>query len=143
MPYLRYYHSQDVPIEQKRVIAQKLIDITIHAFRLRTEERSRITIQFIKKPKECDAEGWQLAIPRDTDCTLEVMAHDLTEGKKNAFTAEAGAMLAHSIPVKQRSLISRVLRLASGPPARVALQFSELNSAVSDPFVASSERLAA
>ena len=45
MPYLRVY-SQAVPIEQKRVIAEKLIEITLRTFHLRAQERNRITIQF-------------------------------------------------------------------------------------------------
>jgi hypothetical protein len=71
------------------------------------------------------------------------MAHDLTEGKKSAFSAEASAMFAHSIPKKEKSLFSRVLGFPSGKRGRIALQFSELNAAVSDPFLADTERLAA
>ena len=46
MPYLRLY-SQDVSLEQKRVIARKFIDVSMHALQLRPEDRHRITIQFV------------------------------------------------------------------------------------------------
>ena len=99
MPYLRLY-SSDVPIDQKRVIAQKLIEITLRAFHLRTEERNRITIQFIPLPQPWTVDGLKPLIARDADATLEVMAHNLTEGKRRAFAEEAHATLAPLVPVK-------------------------------------------
>jgi hypothetical protein len=143
MPYLRYYHSEQVPIEQKRLIAQKLIEITLRTFRLRNEDRSRINIQFVTRPAGSDVGCCPPGSAAHAECTLEIMAHDLTEGKKSAFTAEASAMLARSIPVKQESLISRFFGRFSCSPARIAMQFTELNPAVSDPFVADTERIAA
>src|ERR1039457_396983 len=93
MPYLRLY-SRDVPIKQKRVIAQKLIEVTLRSFHLRPEERNRITIQFIPPPQMSGVDGPQPAIPRGRDFMLEVMAHHLTEAKKRAFGNEVAAMLA-------------------------------------------------
>lgn len=130
MPYVRLY-SRDVPIDQKHVIAQKLTEITLRTFHLRAEERNRIVIQFIPLPEP----GFQPAIPRNADLTLEVNAHDLTEAKKRAFAEEAAPMLAHSLPVT-RSRIARLLGIKAAACRQVALQFNELSSAISDPFVA-------
>jgi hypothetical protein len=142
MPYLRLY-SRDVPIDQKRVIAQKLIEITLRTLHLRREERNRITIQFISLPQPWTVEGLKPLIARDADATLEVMAHDLTEGKKKAFAEEARATLAHLVPVKPRGRIASLLGILTRRPRHVALQFNELSPAISDPFVFDAEPTAA
>ena len=128
MPYVRVY-SQAVPIEQKRVIGEKLIEITLRTFHLRPQERNRITIQF-------------QAIPRGSDFTLEVIGHDLTEEKRKAFAEEASAMLARLVPVKPRSRIARLLGIKWNAPRQVVLEFDELNPAISHPFVAPERRAA-
>jgi hypothetical protein len=129
MPYVRVY-SQAVPIEQKRVIGEKLIEITLRTFHLRAQERNRIAIQF-------------QAIPRGSDFTLELIGHDLTEEKRKAFAEEASAMLTRLVPVKPRSRIARLLGIKWNAPRQVVLEFDELNPAISDPFVADPERRAA
>jgi hypothetical protein len=134
MPYLRMY-SQDVPIEQKRVIAEKLIDVTLRAFHLRPEERNRITIQFVPLPQPFVIDALQPAIPRDVDVVLEVMGHDLTRGKKRQFTDALTAMSDQLMPVKPVSRIARLLGFDAAAPAQIALQFKELSPAVSDAFV--------
>ena len=139
MPYLRLY-SREVPIDQKLVIAQKLIEITLHTFHLCPEQRNRIAIQFIPLPRVCGVDGLQPPVPRGADATLEVMGHDLTEGKKRAFAEEATAMLAHLVPVKPRSRIARLLGVKADTPRQIALQFNELSPAISDPFVVDPER---
>lgn len=138
MPYLRIY-SRDIPIGQKRVIAEKVIEITLRTFHLRAEERNRITIQFITLPQLWAVDGLQPLIPRDADATLEVMGHDLTEGKKRAFAEEAIATLAHLVPVKPRGRIASLLGIQARTPRQVALQFHELSPAISDPFVFDAE----
>ena len=142
MPYLRLY-SRDMPIEQKRVIAQKLIDITLRTFHLRPEERNRITIQFIPPPEASGAGGFHLPIPRSADFMLEVMAHHLTEANKRAFTEEAAAMLDQCLPTKASRGIARLLGIKANPVRQIALQFAELSPAISDPFVVEPERRAA
>jgi hypothetical protein len=142
MPYLRLY-SRDVPIDQKRVIAQKLIEITLRTFRLRTEERNRITIQFIPLPQPWTVQGLKPLIAPGADATLEVMAHDLTEGKKRAFAKEAIAALAHLVPMKPKGRIASLLGIQARRPRHVALQFNELSPAISDPFVVDAEVRAA
>jgi hypothetical protein len=129
MPYLRIY-SRAVPIEQKRILAEKLIEITLRTFQLRAQERNRITIQF-------------QAIPRGSDFTLEVIGHDLTDEKRKAFAEEASHMLTGLVPVKPRSRIARFLGINWEAPRQVVLQFDELSPAISDPFVADLERWAA
>jgi hypothetical protein len=129
MPYLRIY-SPTVPIEQKRIIAEKLIEITLRTFQLRAQERNRITIQF-------------QAIPRGSDFMLEVIGHDLSGEKRKAFAEEACQMLTGLVPVKPRSRIARLLGIQWNAPRQVVLQFDELSPAISDPFVADRERWAA
>ncbi len=126
MPYLRVY-SQALPIEQQRVIGEKLIEIMLRTFHLRAQERNRITIQF-------------QALPRGSDFTLEVIGHDLTKEKRKAFAEEASAMLTRLVPVKPRSRIARLLGIKWNAPRQVVLEFDELNPAISDPFVADPER---
>ena len=142
MPYLRLY-SRDVPIEQKCVIARKLIEVTLRTFHLRSEERNQITIQFIPPPQMNRVDGPQPSIPPGRDFMLEVMAHHLTEAKKRAFAEEATTMLAPFLPTKARNRIARLLGIKAEPPRQIALQFDELSPAISDPFVADPERWAA
>ena len=142
MPYLRLY-SRDLPIEKKRVIAQRLIEIALRSFHLQPEERNRITIQFIPPSQVSAADDPQTAIPHGADAMLEVMAHHLTEAKKRAFTEEAGAMLAQVLSTKARNRIARLLRIKADPTRQIALQFGELSQAISDPFVVDAERRAA
>lgn len=138
MPYLRLY-SQEVPIDQKRVIAQKLIEVTLHAFHLRPEERNRITIQFVPLSELFEVDSLQpmisREIPRDVDVMLEVMGHDMTGRKKRAFTDALAAMSDHLMPVKPAGRIARLLGFGGVPPRQIALQFKELSPAISDLFV--------
>ena len=142
MPYLRLY-SRDVAIEQKRLIAQKLIEITLRTFHLRPEERYRITIQFIAPPQMSGVDGSQAAIPHGANFLLEVMAHYLTEANKRAFAEEATAMLGQLLPTKPSRRIARLLGIKANPVRQIALQFAELSPAISDPWVVDSERRAA
>ena len=134
MPYLRLY-SLDLPIDQKRGIAQQLIEITMRTFHLRADERFRTSIQFITLSQVGGDDGLCHDIPSDADCTLEVMGHDLTEEKKRAFAEEAAVVLTHLVPVKPWSRIARLLGIKAGKPQRIAFQFNELSPAISDPFV--------
>jgi hypothetical protein len=142
MPYLRLY-APDLPIEQKRVISQKLIEITLRAFKLRANQRYQTSVQFVTQPQVSRVHGLKTTIPRDADLTLEVLSHDLTEEKKKAFVKEATAMLTHLVPVRPWSRVVRLLGMKADSPQQVALQFHELSSAVSDPFVANPQRRAA
>jgi hypothetical protein len=87
----------------------------------------------------CGVDGLHPATPRGADVTLEVIGHDLTEGKRGAFTEEAAAMLAHLVPAKPRSRIARMLGINADAPTHVVLQFNELSPAISDPFVVDPE----
>ena len=139
VPYIRLY-SQDITLDQKHLAARKLIEITLRTFHLRADERNRITIQFIPLPQASGVEGLYPAGPSCADFTLEVIGHDLTEEKKDAFAEEASAMLAHLVPPKPGSRIARLLGIKADRPRQVALQFNELSPAISDPFVADEER---
>jgi hypothetical protein len=141
MPYLRLY-ARELPIEQKRVIAQKLMDITLRTFRLRASQKYQTSIQFITR-QVSGVDGLRAAMQRGADFTLEVIGHNLTEEKKKAFAEEAAAMLAPMAPVRLGSRIARLLGIKAKSPQQIALQFNELSPAVSDPFVVDSQQLAA
>jgi hypothetical protein len=123
MPYLRIF-SPYVPLAQKRLIAQKLIEITSRAFELRAEDRHRINIQFILLPRLCSVTGLEPVVPRDADFFLEVKAQGLTEEKKRAFAEEVTPMLAQLQATKPRTWFTRMLGIR--PISRqVALLFNE------------------
>src|ERR1019366_6040040 len=124
MPYLRLY-ARDLLIEQKRVIAQKLIEITLRTFHLRADQRYRTSIQFITRSQAVN--GPKPAIPRDADFTLEVIGHNLTEEKKRAFAEEAAAMLTPMAPVRLGSRIARMLGIKANLRQKICLQFNELS----------------
>jgi hypothetical protein len=142
MPYLRLY-TRDLPIEEKRVIAEKLIEITLRTFHLRPDQRYRTSIQFITLPRVSGVDGLQSAIPRNADFTLEVMGHNLTEEKKRAFTEEAAAVLMQVVPVKLGIRIARLLGNKEKSSPQITLQFNELSPAITDPFVMGPQHRAA
>jgi hypothetical protein len=127
MPYLRVY-SRAVPLEQKRDIARKLIDITLRAFQLRPEDRSQITVQFLPLRHAWAAyaiQGYE-QLP-DYPLTLEVRDHNLTEGKRRAFASEAAPVLTKSLSAS-RGPIARLLGRKPDPGRQVAFQFNDLDS---------------
>jgi len=134
MPYLRL-HLPEVPIERKRVIAQKLIEITMHAFRLHPQQRYQVSIEFISEPKSNAGNRFGPLSKRDADCIFEVMGHDLTEEKKRAFAEETATLLAPLLPLKSRMRIVRLLGVKPDVSRQIAFQFGELSPAVSEPFV--------
>jgi hypothetical protein len=137
LPCLRLY-SRDVPIDQKRVIAQKLIEITDRTFHMPAEAPKCIAIQFIPLSRLRAVEDLHPEVPRDADFALEVSAHGLTERRKRAFAEEATSMLARMMPMKPKSRFARLLGIKADTPSQVALQFNELSQeewANSDPFV--------
>ena len=124
MPYLRLY-SSDLPVTQKRVIAQKLIEITLRAFRLQAGDRHSITVQFVTLPELCAVPGLRASLPPDADSTLEVTDHDLTEEKIRKFAEEAVPMLETSLSTKPIGRIARLLGRANAAQ-QIAVQFHEL-----------------
>jgi len=142
MPYLRLY-SPHLPLEQKQVIGQKLIDITLRAFRLRPEQRYRTSVQFITRCQTRPAENPRLDIASNADFTLEVIGHNLTEREKKAFAEEAAAMINKVVPRSLPQRIASLLGIRSDSNQRVVFQFSELSPAVSDPFLVHTEHRAA
>jgi hypothetical protein len=139
MPYLRLY-TRKLPIEQKRVIARNLIEITLRTLKLRPEQRYQTTVQFITVPRMGCSSGLPASIC-EAEFTLEVLGRGLTEPKERAFAEEATAMLEQ---LKQANPWSRFARLLRREAAhQVAFQFSELSPAVSEPFVVGSQYIAA
>ncbi|MFZ1135681.1 MAG: hypothetical protein WAN69_12075 [Candidatus Korobacteraceae bacterium] len=141
MPYLRVY-AREIPIEQKRVIAQKLIEITLRTFRLRANQRYQTSIQFITR-QSSGVDSLPAAIQRGADFTLEVIGHNLTDEKQRAFAEEAAAMLTPLAPVRPGTRIARLLGLRPNSSRQITLQFNELSPAISDPFVVHSQERAA
>ncbi len=133
MPYLRLY-SRDLPITGKRIIAERLIDITIRTFHLRPQERNQVTIQFVTLPREHEVRSFS-----KTDFMLEVIGHNLTEGTKEAFSEEAAAMLVDWTPITPMTHFARLMHVAARTRKKIAFQFNELSPAVSEPFVENSE----
>ena len=134
MPYLRL-HLPEVPIEQKRVIAQSLIAITMHAFHLRPEERYQVSVEFISEPEASMTDRFESASPQVAGCLFEVMGHDLTEEKKSAFRKEAAGALTAVLPARSTMWIARLLGVKPNESRQIAFQFGELSPAVSEPFV--------
>jgi hypothetical protein len=126
MPYLRLY-SPDVPLAQKRLIAQRLIQITLSAFRLRAEDRHRISVQFVSVPSLLGVAGLQPVIPPDADFLLEVNDQGLTEEKKRAFAEDVMPMLTQELAAKARTRSAQLLDIKADISRQVALQFNELN----------------
>ncbi len=126
MPYLRLY-SPDIPLAQKRLIAQKLIEITLRALKLRAEDRHRINIQFISQPPLSGVDGPELGIPREADFFLEVNDQGLTDEKKRAFAEEVASILPRALDAKPPSRFARLLRIKANVSRQVGLQFNDLN----------------
>jgi hypothetical protein len=140
MPYLRLY-SRGLQIEQKRVIAPKLIEIMLRTFRLGADQRYQTSIQFITQPGVGEADDRQPVIPDNADFALEVLGHNLTQEKTKAFSKEAAALLRHFVPMKPLNRIAHVLGIDS--PRQIAFQFGELAPLPGDPWVVDTERWAA
>jgi hypothetical protein len=141
MPYLWVY-ARELPIEQRRVIAQQLIEITLRTFKLHANQRYQTSVEFITR-QGSGVDRLRSAIPRDADFTLEVIGHNLTEEQKRASAEEAAAMLTPVAPVRPGTRIARLLGLKVNSSRQVALQFNELSPAISDPFVVDSQERAA
>jgi len=141
MPYLRVY-SRGLTIEQKRTIAQRLMDVTLHTFQLRPEQRNQMTIQFVTE-SQLDRLGGHALIPREADFKLEVISHDLTESRKRAFGEEAVSTFAQLEQPTPWERIARMFGVGSASAGRVIFQFNELSPAVSEPFVVNQDRMAA
>lgn len=138
MPYIRL-HLPDASIEQKRVIALELIDITMRAFRLRSSDRYRISIEFLSHSR---GHVWPLT-RRNPNFLVEVLGHNLTEAQKRAFSREATVLLARSSPPKSENRIARLFGIKLDAPPRIDFQFGELSQAISEPFVVHTNALAA
>ena len=134
MPYIRVYLPK-VSIEQKRTIAQHLIDITLRTFHLRNQDRYRVSVEFVSMLRERAVNQFEPSISTSPDLVLEVMGHDLTESTKRAFSQEAGAVLAQFVRSNPRNRVAHLLGIRPPAPPKIAFEFGELNPAVSEPFV--------
>src|ERR1700742_4833494 len=85
MPYIRLY-SRDVPLHEKRWIAQRLISITQHSFHLPPEDVDNITIQFLPLYKSpAMTEVSDNATGQLPEITLEVSSEELSQEVVSSF----------------------------------------------------------
>jgi phenylpyruvate tautomerase PptA (4-oxalocrotonate tautomerase family) len=134
MPYIRVYLPQ-ASIEQKRSIAENLIEITLRTFQLHKKDRYRISVEFVSMLRSSAAASFAISDPDCDAYTVEVMGHDLTERKKTAFSREAAATLAQFCSLTPTNPIARLLGIKLQSPPRITFRFGELNPATSEPFV--------
>jgi hypothetical protein len=125
MPYLRLY-SSEMTIRQKRLLAQRLTDITLRTLQLRSDQKSLITIQFVPFPEAAAHPEFAPEIPSSADVAVEVVGHNLTANKRKAFTEEVSAALTGVVPAKRTGWIDRLLRREVNAAKQIALQFNEL-----------------
>lgn len=130
MPYLRL-HLPNVSLEQKRFIANELIDISLRSFGLRGRDRYRISVEFVSHSRRL---AWPYTPPEER-FMLEVWGHDMTEAQKRAFSEQATVFLARVLPAKSRSLVARLFGMRADTDRQVAFEFGELSPAIREPFV--------
>lgn len=124
MPYIRLY-SRKVSLAEKRMLAEKLMSITLSALQLSAEERHQITIQFMPPkftPRPVDS-SFRV---QEASAVLEVSDHDLTVRKINDFVEAATPVLSESRAVRRSGRIARMLGVAPDPSRQIAFQFNEL-----------------
>jgi phenylpyruvate tautomerase PptA (4-oxalocrotonate tautomerase family) len=124
LPYLRLYCSE-IPVEQKRVIARHLMDITLRTFALRREDRRRMIVQF-KELWQANKAADSTCVNQKDDCILDVNADGLTDEKKRAFADEATPMLARSLHREPESRLARFLGFKAEPTRQITIQFNDL-----------------
>jgi len=142
MPYLRL-HLPTVSMEQKRFLAQRLIEITLRAFHLRSGDRYRISVEFVSHSWERSADRFWPWARGEPKFTLEVLGHGMTKGEQQAFSEEASDLLAQTLPMKSTSLLDRLLGIETDAHCQIAFQFGELSAAVSEPYVIHADSVAA
>ena len=125
MPHLRIF-SPYVPPAQKHLMVENLVEIASRAFQLRTEDRHRITIQFMLLPRIGSVTGFGPAIPQDADFFVEVNHCGLTEEKKRAFAEEITPVLMQVLGAKRGIWFTRLLGIRPSIPRQVALLFNEV-----------------
>jgi hypothetical protein len=126
MPYLRLY-SREVSLAEKRLLAEKLIRITLGAFQLRPEQRANITIQFVAR--ELAPANSDLAFSADEPAAvLEVSHCDLTVHNVRALVEAAAPLLSQSAVVPRPGRIAKILGTEPDPARQIGFQFKELRS---------------
>ncbi len=126
MPYIRLY-SREVSLEEKRLLAQKLISIALDALQLRPEERNKINVQFIGRkllPTVVDS----LFHSDKPAALLEISDHDLTVRKITAFVDAAIPILSQSTVVGLKVRIARLLGIAPDASGQIKFQFNDTGS---------------
>ncbi len=126
MPYLRLY-SREVSLAEKRMLAEKLIRITLGAFQLQPDERSNITVQFV--PRHFAAGSVDSAFSADEpSAVLEISHQHLTVHKIQALVEAAMPVLQESAAVPRPGRIARMLHMHADPARQIGFQFNETSS---------------
>lgn len=132
MPYIRLY-SRDVPLHEKRWIAQRLISITQRTFHLLPEHADNISIQFLPRYKSpAMIEAAENDAAEAPEITLEVSSEQLPPDAVSAFVEAAAPMLSHSAAVGRRGQLARMFKLGANETRQIAFQFNQLTSEMSE-----------
>jgi hypothetical protein len=122
MPYIRLY-SRELPLDEKRLIAQELTAIALSAFQLRREERDKITVQFLPLRQALATWGAETA-----EVVVDVSDHTFNAGRISDFIGAATTMLVQSAAVKPAGRIARWLRMATDPARQIAFRFNDTSA---------------
>jgi phenylpyruvate tautomerase PptA (4-oxalocrotonate tautomerase family) len=113
MPFLRFY-SPELPVEQKRLMAQELTEAVLRALHLPDQARDWTTVQFVPFRSEDFAVAGRLMSDTDRpDYHLEFTDRGLNRTKKEALVRILTPLLA------------RLLDLPPDETDRINIQFNE------------------
>src|SRR5580698_5625817 len=112
MPYIRLY-SREMSLAEKRVVAEKLISIALDAFQLPSEERYKISVQFM--PRDFSRAPVDELPSGEAEAVLEVSDYHLTVHTVASFVDAARPMLSQSAVVKPPSRLARWLGIEPDP----------------------------
>ncbi len=116
MPYLRLY-LPETSIGQKRRIAEKLIDLTMHSFQQRRQsDRHQITIQFLS----------EASTEQGPACRVEVHSRKLASRNQQVFAEEVEPMLVRSLHLHAKSRMARLMGVKPATPPAVEIEFLDL-----------------
>ena len=132
MPYIRLY-SREVPLAEKRLLAEKLISIALDAFGMQPDERYRISVQFVPRKLSPASIDSFFRLDRAA-AVLEVCDNNLTVHKVTAFVEAATPVLSQSAAAGRTYRAARMLGFNPDPSRQIAFQFNETRSPSGDSF---------
>jgi hypothetical protein len=130
MPYIRLY-SRQVPLAEKRLLAEKLISIALDAFEMQPEERYKISVQFVPRKLSPPSIDSLFRLDRAA-AVLEVSDHNLTVHHITSFVEAATPVLSESAVAGRAQKMARMLGFNPDPSRQIAFQFNETSSPSGD-----------